>query len=73
MSDNLIDISSDMTPEFFKEESIVKGRVLIFSQDGEKKAYRIVRLNRKECVCKVVETRLYTKEEIDNIAGGKHE
>ncbi len=64
----LIDISDDMTPTFFKDPSIKRGCILTFNQNGVVRYFKIIRLNRKERVCKVRETIIFTGEEIDKMS-----
>jgi hypothetical protein len=66
----LIDISKEMTPKFFKEAK--KGMVLVFKDDlGKETQLKIVRLNRRLRVCKCELVQLYTEDEIN--AMDRHE
>jgi len=56
-----IDISADMTPEFFAK--VKKGQVLKFNKDGVIQAFRIVRLNRPRQICEVIAVDLMSEEE----------
>lgn len=63
MVDKLINISEDMTPEFYKDKNMKKGVILIYSYEGSKTNLKIVRLNRSKKICLVEEIKLYTTEE----------
>lgn len=60
----LIDISNDMTPAFYKDPEIKKGKVLIFNFEGSETHLKIVRLNRKSRTCLAEEVRLHREEEV---------
>ena len=61
----LINISKELNPSFFKNEDFKKGAVLTFEKDGVRTDYKIVRLNRSKQTCSVIETKLYTEDEIN--------
>ena len=65
----MIDISNDMTKEFYKDKKFKKGSVLIFDFEGSKTEFKIIRLNRAKRICHVVETRLYTEQELKDELG----
>lgn len=58
----LIDISNDMTDEFFKDA--VKGKVLGFKLEDTTTYYKIKRLDKHRKIVKVEEVRLYTGDEL---------
>jgi hypothetical protein len=60
-----IDLSTMMTPEFFKQKNIKRGSVLIFDNAGVKQELKIVRLNRTKRTCWVEPVHLYTEDEIN--------
>lgn len=60
-----IDLSDELTPEFFRNKNFKKGSVLIFDGDNGKTELKIVRLNRSKKICIAEPTRLYTEDEIN--------
>lgn len=68
---NYIDISNDLTPAFYKNKDFKKGQILIFEFEGSKTEFKIVRLNRSKKLCWVVETKLYSQREFDNLTYSK--
>lgn len=63
----LIDLSKNLTPQFFENKDFKKGKVLIFQLEDDKTYLKIVRLNRAKRICIAKEVRLYTKEEINEM------
>jgi hypothetical protein len=61
----IIDISKELNPQAFQD--FKKGQVLGFEKDGITKHYKIVRLDRNRKTCKVLETKLYTEDEINDM------
>lgn len=65
----LIDLSRELTPAFFKAKDIKKGSVLVFTtEDGEETHLKIVRLNRTKRICKAEPVKLYTEQEVTEMA-----
>lgn len=67
----LIDLSKELTPQFFNEKQgddyrFKIGSVLVFLDDNNQKTeLKIVRLNRSKRICKVQPVKLYTEDEIN--------
>ena len=59
----LIDISEDMTPEFYRD--FKRNQILTFEKDGVKTELKIVRLNKSKQICIVEPVKTYTEEEIN--------
>ena len=63
---NTIDLSSELTTEFFKNKKFKKGSVLIFqNKEGNNTELKITRLNRKKQICLAEPIKLYTEDEIN--------
>jgi len=60
-----IDISNDMTPAFYKDPEIKKGKILIFNFEGSETHLKIVRLNRKSRICFAKEVKLVKEEDLE--------
>lgn len=69
---DLIDISKDMTPEFFANKDFKRGKVLIFNFEGSETHLKIVRLNRKSRTCLVREVNLLTETELKEQLNGRN-
>lgn len=53
-----IDISDQLTPEFFQSEFARKGKVLTFQIEDDRTSFKIVRINRAKQICEVVPVNL---------------
>lgn len=72
MKSERIEISKDMTDDFYKVARF--GQILRFrDEDNEIGEYKIVRLNRKSKICIVKPFKTYTVEEFNEMTGGEDE
>lgn len=70
-----IDISDQLTPDFFQSEFAKKGKVLTFQIEDGKTHFKIVRLNKAKQICEVVPvdlTKLKEDEYLREVDRGKN-
>jgi hypothetical protein len=69
LMNNLIDLSTELTREFFTNKKFKKGSVLIFQEPGkdEQTELKIVRLNRAKQICLAEPVKLYTEDDINSM------
>lgn len=66
----MIDISKDMTDDFYQSKDIRKGKVLMFKLEDTETHLKIVRLNRRKKICLVEEVTLLTEKELGEKLNG---